>query len=819
MWTCVAMSPRLVPPAMAQDRTAAAAELAKQEPGPKPRRPNRLATETSPYLLQHAHNPVDWYPWCPEAFEAARAAQKPIFLSIGYSTCYWCHVMERESFESEDIARYLNEHFICIKVDREERPDVDQVYMVAVQAYSGHGGWPMTLFCLPDGRPFFGGTYFPAKPRDGMTPFPELLERVVDAWRDHRGALGADAEKVSSIVRRSLAATDAAQRVPLSMGMIERGVKGLSEQFDREHGGFGFDPVNPRRPKFPEPANLLFLLDEYRRQGAVASRPTPGSGTDSALSMVEKTLDHLSRGGIRDHIGGGYHRYSTDRAWVVPHFEKMLYDNALLALAFLSAYEQTKNHRWADEARSIFEFVERDLTSREGAFLSAIDAEVDGREGEPHVWSRAEVEKVLSHGGFETFARVYGLDQPPNFEGDRHVLLLPRSVADSAKDLGVQPDVLEGRLHPLRSTLLAARRERPQPRVDDKILTSWNGLMIAAYAEGFRVLGDDSYRRSAERAADFIWANLQTRDGRLLRTSRAGQSKVPAYLDDHAYLAQGLVRLAAATGDRGRLTQALTLADQLVERFADDSAGGFYFTAEDHETLMARPKDPYDGALPSANAVALLTLVELAHLFDRPDLLDVTGKALDAFSPAMARTPAGVPMLLTALARFREARPAAVLNAVDDGALAAIDDPLGIGSAGKLVGASVALDEGGAPAAGTSARLSVVVTIAEGWHITANPPGNEMLKPTAIELVSIPGFSLQSVAYPKGTSMELGVSDQPILVYERSVAIPLAITLADDVAVGEHALEFRIHYQVCNDRVCLAPAALVVPFRIKVSPP
>jgi uncharacterized protein YyaL (SSP411 family) len=807
--------------ALPQEPPAPAVDTPKQQPEPEPRRANRLSRETSPYLLQHAHNPVDWYPWGPEAFEVARTEQKPIFLSVGYSTCYWCHVMERESFESEEIARYLNEHFICIKVDREERPDVDQIYMAAVQAFSGRGGWPMSVFCLPDSRPFFGGTYFPVQAREGMETFPSLLERVVTAWRDHRPALEADAEKVSSIVRRSLAATDAATRAPLSLAMIERGVSALAEQFDVEHGGFGFDTENFRRPKFPEPANLLFLLDQHRRRARSGAREAAGTpqAADS-LAMVEKTLDHMSRGGIRDHLGGGYHRYSTDRAWAVPHFEKMLYDNALLALVFLDTYEQTKNPRWAAEARAIFEFIDRELTSPGGAFYSALDAEVDGREGDPYVWTKTEVNSILGQGeDAALFARVYGLTNPANFEEDRHVLLLPRPLAETANDLGVTPEMLDQRLRPLRARLLEARRKKPQPWLDDKILTAWNGLMIAAYAEGFRVLGDEAYRRAAEGAADFLGANLRTPEGRLLRTWRADKAKVPAYLDDHAFLAFGLLRVFKATGDGARLDQATKLADQMVASFADERAGGFFFTAGDHESLLARPKEPYDGALPSGNAIAVLTLLELAEATGRPELLDVAARALNALSPALSRTPAGVPMLLAALARYRDLRPDDVSDSNDQAVQAGIRDPLGIGNPEHLVKAEAALDVNAAPIAGSTVLAHLTLTIAEGWHLTANPSGRPSLKPTTVKLLPSSEITLEPVTYPEGALRKLVGGEEPVPVYEGRIQIPIMLRLGSDLPSGNREVKLQIRFQACNDRACLAPATLAVPLSIDVSRP
>ncbi len=559
----------------------------------EPKHPaNRLAGETSPYLLLHAHNPVDWYPWGPEAFARAKAENKPIFLSVGYSACYWCHVMERECFENAEIARLLNAKYVCIKVDREERPDVDQVYMSALQVF-GNGGWPMSMFLTPDGRPFFGGTYFPPKERDGMEGFPGLLGRVAEAWRDQREALEKDADRLSSVVRKTLAGASAGRRAPLSRNAAVAGRAALAEQFDPEYGGFGFSPENARRPKFPEPVNLIFLLDQHRRGAKAAesekSRPGP-------LEMVVSTLDHMARGGIRDQLAGGYHRYATSRYWIVPHFEKMLYDNAQLASSHLLAFELTADPRWRTEAEATFAFVARTMTAAEGGFFSALDAETGGEEGRYYVWSRDEVAQVLGEGDESlAFMQVYGLRREPNFEKDRYVLLEPRTRSEQAATLKTTPEALEVRLTPQRAKLLAVRNRRPAPLCDDKVLTSWNGLMIAAYADGYRLLKEPRYRAAAEKAADFLLAKLRTPDGRLLRTYRSGRAKLPAYLEDYAYLAHGLLRLHAATGDPNRLAQARTLTDRMIDDFADTENGGFFYTADDHESLIARPKDPIDG--------------------------------------------------------------------------------------------------------------------------------------------------------------------------------------------------------------------------------
>jgi uncharacterized protein len=785
---------------------------ASADPRPKATA-NRLAGETSPYLRLHAGNPVDWYPWGPEAFAKAKAEGKPIFLSVGYSSCHWCHVMERECFVNAAIAEYLNGHFVSIKVDREERPDVDQIYMTALQALGTGSGWPMSMFLTPDGRPFFGGTYFPPEDRDGFEGFPGILRRVDGAWREHRAELEKDSDRLVAVVRRVLSDAPDRGRVPLSRDWVARGRAELAGQFDPVHGGFGYDPESPRRPKFPEPVNLVFLLDQHRRglKGTLGTGPEP-------LAMVASTLDHMARGGIRDHLAGGYHRYATVRDWSVPHFEKMLYDNAQLASACLLAFEATGDGRRRREAEAVFAFVARTMTSPEGAFYSALDAESEGEEGRCYVWTRDEVARVLGGGDdASAFARVYGLTTPPNFPGDRHVLLEPRPRGEQAAALGTTPEALEARLAPLRDRLLAARDRRPQPPRDDKVLTSWNGLMIAAYADGYRLLEDPACRRAAERAADFLLTHLRSPDGRLLRTYREGRAKLPAYLEDYAFLAHGLLRLHAATGDASRLAQARELTDRMVADFEDERQGGFFSTADGHEGLLARPKDPHDGVLPGGNSVAIRNLVALAAATGEPRYLDAAGRALDAFSPRLSRSPAALPLMLVALDEYLDARSAAGRpQAADAGAARDGGDP-----AAAKVPAVVEAKAAPAPGAvvGPGRTFEVVVTVAvkEGWHIYANPAGEASLRPTAIALPDGQPATLAEVRYPPGEPLAgfPGAGDaEPASVYRGEVTLRARVRLDDKAGPGPLTLDLRLSYQACNDRACLAPASRRVPLSL-----
>jgi uncharacterized protein YyaL (SSP411 family) len=766
---------------------------------------NRLARETSPYLLLHAHNPVDWYPWGPEALAKARAESKPIFLSIGYSSCYWCHVMERESFVDPEIARALNASFVCIKVDREERPDVDQVYMAALQAFRP-GGWPMSLFLTPDGRPFFGGTYFPPKDREGSAGFLTIVTAVAKAWTKQRAEIDKTATEVTEAVRTRLRASSKERKVPLNPEAAVEAARQLADQFDPQYGGFGYNPANPRRPKFPQPVDLLFLLKANR----VGAKTPPAT---DLLAMVEKTLDQMARGGIRDHLGGGYHRYATDRFWRVPHFEKMLYDNAQLASVHLEAFEITHDPRWRDEAIATFAWIERKMTAPEGGFFSALDAETHAEEGAYYVWTRAEATSLLGEGpAAERFAAVYGLAGEPNFEGARYVLHEPLTRAEQARALKTTPETLESQLGPLRSRLLNARDKRPTPLCDDKVLTGWNGLMIAAYADGYRVLKVDRYRQAAEKAANFLLDKLRLPDGRLLRTYRQGQAKLAAYLEDYAFLAHGLLRLHAATGDRRWLQDARTLVDRMIADFEDRAEGGFFFTAEGHETLLARAKDPFDNALPSGNSMAILDLMALYAATGETSYRDHAGKALDAFSASLTQTPAAMPMIVVGLGQYLDSRPdTRAVNRLNHGVRDMMPVPTVTATARLAPGAPTA------PAAGSEFDAVIRLQIETGWHIYANPTGLSDMKPTSLDLdPRSPRLArMVSVSYPRGDSKVLGsIGTEKVMLYEGTVELQARFQLAEDSKPGPGTIVLRLSYQACNDRLCQAPARLEIPLTV-----
>ena len=590
---------------------------------------NRLAGETSPYLLQHAHNPVDWYPWGPEAFARARAEDKPIFLSVGYSACHWCHVMERESFEDPAIAAVMNEHFVNVKVDREERPDVDQIYMAAVQAMTRHGGWPMSVFLTPDLQPFYGGTYFPPTDSRGMPGFPRVLQSVARAWKEQRDEVVASAGQLTDDLRAALASS--ATPGELDVTLLDNAYRALSRAFDPTHGGFG------SAPKFPHPMDLRLLLRQHAR-----------TGDPHALHIVRHTLDKMARGGIYDHLGGGFARYSTDDRWLVPHFEKMLYDNALLSATYLEAYQVTHDPELARVARETLDYILARMTAPEGGFYATEDADSEGVEGKYYVWSLTEVRDVLGRERAEAFASVYDVTAAGNWEG-QNILNMPKPLAQAARLLGRDQAQLRAALAEDRAQLLAARDRRIPPGKDTKVLTSWNGLMLAPMAAASPILGDRRYFDAARKAAGFLLDTMQAPDGRLLHSFKDGQARFNGYLDDYACLIDGLTRLFEAGGEPRWIEAAVDLARVMIDEFADPDDGGFFATGRSHETLIARPKEVQDNATPSGNAMAATALLRLAALTGRDDLATAGRDALRAARWVLAQYPTAAGQGLIAL--------------------------------------------------------------------------------------------------------------------------------------------------------------------------
>ena len=607
-----------------------------------PAHTNRLADETSPYLLQHAHNPVDWYPWGAEALERARAEGKPIFLSIGYAACHWCHVMERESFENPEIAALMNERFVSIKVDREERPDLDDVYMAAVQAMTGSGGWPMSVFLTPELRPFYGGTYFPPEDRHGMPGFPRVLEAVSDAYASRREEVEQQAKMLADHLTSQLA-VPAGERDP-AIAQLDAAAARIAATFDAVHGGFG------GAPKFPAPMTLEFLLRSWRR-----------TGDDAALTMVTRTLDAMAAGGINDHLGGGFARYSTDAHWLVPHFEKMLYDNALLAHAYVEGYRATGDARYAETARAMLDFMLAELQTDDGGFASALDADSEGVEGRFYVWAYGEFMSVLTDAGLDDgerrlLADYWGLTEAGNWEST-NVLHRP----DGAE---APPQLVER----ARAALLAARARRARPARDDKQIAAWNGLALRAFGHAALVLADDRYLATTRELVGFIQAHLLRDGGRLWRTARAGRAHTPAFAEDYFAIADGLLVAHAALGDSAPLLLALSLVDTAVRDFWDNAAGTFVDTSAEHDRTVAQPRGLIDNATPSANSLAADVLQRLALLAGNEDFDRRARSILRAVAPALDRQPSAFGRMLAAADRMLgEQVDVVVASDADDG--------------------------------------------------------------------------------------------------------------------------------------------------------
>lgn len=584
-----------------------------------PRHTNRLTHETSPYLLQHAHNPVDWYPWGDEALRRAREESRPILLSIGYSACHWCHVMAHESFEDEAIAELMNQYFVCIKVDREERPDLDAIYMAATIALNhGQGGWPMTVFLTPDMQPFFAGTYFPPRNGLGRPGFPTILKRIAELWREQPDALRTQAAEITERLRE-----DSRPPLPLPVGQAEiaAAVAHFASTFDPAFGGFG--PA----PKFPAATALSLLLRHHRR-----------TGDAHALQMVRTTLNAMAHGGIYDQIGGGFHRYSTDGRWLVPHFEKMLYDNALLVRTYLEAFQVAGDPFYRRIATELLDYILREMTAPEGGFYSATDADSEGEEGKFYVWTPTEIEAILAGEEARVFCAYYDITESGNWEGTS-IPNIRRAAAQVAAKLGISVEELQSSLDRARPKVYEARQQRVPPGLDDKILTAWNGMMVSAMAEGYRVLGEPRYFEGAVRAADFLLRTLVRPDGRLLRTYRNGSAHLNAYLEDYACLCEGLIDLYEAGGEVRYLREAVRLAERLLTDFVGEESGAFYTTSRDHESLILRHREGTDGATPSGNAVAASALARLSFHLARNDLRRAAERAIAAFGTQIAVYP------------------------------------------------------------------------------------------------------------------------------------------------------------------------------------
>ncbi len=617
---------------------------------------NRLIRETSPYLLQHAHNPVDWYPWGEEALNRARKENKPILLSIGYSSCHWCHVMERESFENEAVAKIMNDRFISIKVDREERPDLDEIYMNAIQMMTGSGGWPMTVFLTPDLVPFHGGTYFPPEDRGGMPGFSKVLIAVSDYYRTHEEEVGKVTEQMRSALHQIAEIASAGKslvrkpsgRESSDEKILSNAYESLERQFDPHHGGFG------GAPKFPSSMALSFLLRYWKR-----------TGNEKALEMVRLTLEKMADGGIYDHLGGGFHRYSVDDHWLIPHFEKMLYDNALLSRTYFEAFQATRRERFRQVGEEILDYVLRDMTSPQGGFYSTEDADSEGREGKFYVWRRDRIEEILGKEEGAAFSSYYGATPGGNFEEGESILHIDSSFEEVSGSCGISIPRLKSLIEKGRKRLFSEREKRVRPGRDDKILTSWNGLMISGFVAGYKATGDEKYLNAAKKAARFILEEMR-KDGLLVRVFAGGKSRLKGYSEDYAFFIQALIDLYEATFEMDWLREANDLNETMIRQFWDEGDGGFFFSGKENEVLVARSKSPYDNAVPSSNSVAVFNLLKLGHLTGEDSLKEKAEKILRLFSKFLSEHPSGFSQMLSGFSFFLGPEEVGIVGSRDD---------------------------------------------------------------------------------------------------------------------------------------------------------
>ncbi|MFT5599550.1 MAG: hypothetical protein ACI9YO_002941 [Gammaproteobacteria bacterium] len=719
-----------------------------------PKYTNRLILEDSPYLIQHAHNPVDWYAWGPEAFETAQRENKPIFLSIGYSTCHWCHVMERESFENPAIAQILNQYFISIKVDRERRPDIDKTYMQAIQLIAGNGGWPMSSFLTSDGKPFFGGTYYPP------AAFADLTLRVANAWADQREQLVAQGERLSVAIAQMTNNERAAGQ--LSEQAAKNAVIEALYTHDELQGGFGY------APKFPQEPLLFLLLDEAERhQDKVA------------LDAVETTLDAMGRGGIYDQIGGGFHRYSTDSEWLVPHFEKMLYNQAHLSRVFLQAWRLTGNPGYRRIATQTFDYILRDMTNPDGGFYSATDADSEGEEGTFFLWSSDQISASLSEQDATFAMNLFGVSDEGNFE-QSNILHLPVPLKQVAKREGISVDELSIRLDRIRETLYQAREKRVHPLRDEKILTAWNGMMITSLAQAGVLLDEPRYTNAAVRAAQFIWQHNRKNLGELKRVHLNGSSSIDAQQEDYAYFAEGLIHLYDVTNEQHWLDKAIEMTNSMLTNFRDKTVGGFFMTPEKNQlTSMARQKDGgVDAAIPSGNSVALHVLQMLDRRKANFEYSKHANATLAAFANTINQRPTNFGYMLMAANNFKH---------------------------GEL-GAKQYIARGGVQLKASqvsSSKIIIELIIPEGWHVNSNQPRQKGLIATSVSFAGPDSeWDIKKVKYPKPNIANLGFQTESLSLYQGKVRIEIEFGEGDS---PRHLLPLQLDIQACNDKICLPP--------------
>lgn len=761
---------------------------------------NRLIRETSPYLLQHAHNPVDWYPWGPEAFDRSRKTGKPIFLSIGYSTCYWCHVMERQVFECPDIAGIMNELFVNVKVDREERPDVDDIYMTAVQMMTGRGGWPMSVFLTSPGadgqsdpglRPFYAGTYIPPVPAHGLPGFPQLIQALSQAYTERHAEVLEESRRIAQAISSQVSRATA-RPVQLGAYLVRDAANSLLRTYDTEHGGFG------GAPKFPQASNLLLLLHVQ------ANNPN-----QQLWEALVHTLDRMARGGMYDQIGGGFHRYSTDEKWLVPHFEKMLYDNGQLLEVYARAHqlapEISRDLHWPELLRQTADYVLREMVDESGAFWSAQDAEVDALEGGNYVWTPGEISEAIGDAHLaELASELYGLSLGTNFK-DPHaphaqpvnVLYQPDRLSDVASQRKLTIDRLMQQKEQIDRRLLEARSKRKQPGTDDKVLTSWNGMMIAGLSRAAMALNEPPMQQAASRAASAVLAKMSSEEGGLLRTMRKGQARIPAFLEDYAFLVHGLIELHRVTKQRDWLDHAIRLTNHAIGLFEAEN-GGYHDTLANQSDLFVRTRSSYDGAIPSGNSRMIFNLLDLHEITGDQSWFDRALRDMNSFSSLLSRRGHGMVHMVDALLAAIEMHPDHFVEHQPE-EVQLRTRPL-----------SVEIDPPKVDVSSGSADFTVTLHIGDEYHLSAHRPGLEGLIPTTLDLQDAPGLSLD-VDYPAGKSERYAFADEPINVYDGRVVLKATVRRGGREKVVAPKLILRC--QICTDISCLEPRTHELPVK------
>ncbi|MDG2129282.1 MAG: thioredoxin domain-containing protein [Fuerstiella sp.] len=857
-WCSVSLSGLLVVATLqADDGPSPSAEKQKaaipaEHAGPA----NRLSKESSPYLLLHAHNPVDWFPWGPEAFEKARKENKPIFLSVGYSSCYWCHVMERKVFSDKAIAAWMNAHFVNIKVDREERPDVDDIYMTSLLVYqqmvgsAGGGGWPLSMFLTPEGNPIAGATYLPPHDSPERGPgFLSVAKRIDELWQQRESDLARTASMIARQVQRMGQPGVQLEQVELEEKLLNSAVVPIKEMYDPVWGGVDFDERRPAKPRFPNVPRLELALDLYE-----------STGDGELLKIVQHSLTRMAQGGIHDHLGGGFHRYSTDRRWHVPHFEKMLYDQAMMLSIYTRMAAKTNNEVYRNVAVGIADFIHNEMTTPEGAFCSALDAETNAIEGEYYVWTAEEITSVLGEADAGFFSAVYGVNESNPFEHGI-VLHLPKSVGDTISERQVDSQQARDRLSKMRTRLLQARWKRERPLLDDKVLTAWNALMIKSLAVSGRELNRPQDTAAAVKAAGFLLARLRDAEGHLLRTWRKGTARYSAYLVDYAFLVSALVELHRTTQSERWLTEARQLAQLQNELFYDDKLHAFYFTAKNHEQLIARTSSAYDSVFPSANSVTIRNLLELDALRQSPEFVRVARDTLSQFAPTLQKAPASCSGLARALHLWLS-KPDRLITAqsagVEESLFGRIDGPeerkwlLTLLQEGRA-GTSPALASSQERTAfrpiiptnasavgfvppdkpkplkvriyplynkiprGGKCFVAVELQIKLGWHINANPSSPDFLLPTELLLKSKQKIRLTRVKYPEHHDLKVDGSDAPYHVYDGKVLLYGLLEIDESETAEKAEMEFHVKFQGCNRNECLPPDLIVMKGKLPFS--